>query len=89
MSWNARSGAQMKGTTSAARTAEQGFLVDWEERAVRAAIDLSGGNITTAARRLNITRATFYKKMARYGLSRGAVRSVKFSEAEGGCSGIG
>nr|WP_294543817.1 sigma-54-dependent Fis family transcriptional regulator [uncultured Rhodopila sp.] len=58
-------------------TAEQGLLVDWEERAVRAAIDLSGGNITTAARRLNITRATLYKKMARYGLSRGPVRSAK------------
>jgi transcriptional regulator of acetoin/glycerol metabolism len=57
--------------------AEQGLLVDWEERAVRAAIDLSGGNITTAARRLNITRATLYKKMARYGLSRGPVRSAK------------
>nr|WP_294531238.1 sigma-54-dependent Fis family transcriptional regulator [uncultured Rhodopila sp.] len=53
------------------------LLMDWEERAVRTAIDLSGGNITTAARRLNITRATLYKKMARYGLSRMPVRSSK------------
>jgi transcriptional regulator of acetoin/glycerol metabolism len=58
-------------------TAEEGLLVDWEERAVRAAIEISGGNITTAARRLNITRATLYKKMARYGLSRAPVRAAK------------
>ncbi len=62
---------------SATERSDPSLLMDWEERAVRTAIELSGGNITTAARRLNITRATLYKKMARYGLSRMPVRSSK------------
>lgn len=47
-----------------------GGLADSELRAIRAALSQSGGNISESARRLGITRATLYHKMARYGLRR-------------------
>jgi transcriptional regulator of acetoin/glycerol metabolism len=48
--------------------APRGGLADSEARAIRSALTLSGGNISESARKLGITRATLYHKMARYGL---------------------
>jgi sigma-54 dependent transcriptional regulator, acetoin dehydrogenase operon transcriptional activator AcoR len=48
--------------------AVRGGLADSEARAIRSALALSGGNISESARRLGITRATLYHKIARYGL---------------------
>jgi sigma-54 dependent transcriptional regulator, acetoin dehydrogenase operon transcriptional activator AcoR len=48
--------------------AVRGGLADSEARAIRSALTLSGGNISESARRLGITRATLYHKIARYGL---------------------
>jgi transcriptional regulator of acetoin/glycerol metabolism len=43
-------------------------LADWEADAIRSALANTAGNISEAARRLGITRATLYNKMARLGL---------------------
>ncbi len=44
-------------------------LADAERRAIERALDASGGNVTRAARRLGIARATIYRKMARLGVN--------------------
>ncbi|MGJ0513722.1 sigma-54-dependent Fis family transcriptional regulator [Methylocystis sp.] len=62
-------GADPVSTSKAGKTA----LADWEEQAVRAALAECEGNVAKAARRLEITRATLYHKMDRYGM-RGAHR---------------
>jgi transcriptional regulator with PAS, ATPase and Fis domain len=43
-------------------------LADAERRAIERALEASGGNVTRAAKRLGIARATIYRKMARLGL---------------------
>lgn len=50
--------------------AGSGALVDYEARAIRAALALTRGNISESSRILGITRATLYKKIARYGLKK-------------------
>lgn len=45
-------------------------LADAERRAVQDALEICGGNVSAAAKRLGIGRATFYRKLMRYGLSR-------------------
>ena len=49
-------------------------LTQWEQRAVRSALDESGGNITKAARILGVTRTTLYRKMVQYGFDAASVR---------------
>lgn len=44
-------------------------LAQAEKRAIERALDVSGGNVTRAAKRLGIARATIYRKMARLGVS--------------------
>ena len=39
-----------------------------ESMAVKRAISVAGGNITNAAKLLNITRATIYEKMKKFGI---------------------
>jgi transcriptional regulator with PAS, ATPase and Fis domain len=43
-------------------------LADAERRAIERALDASGGNVTRAAKRLGIARATIYRKMGRLGV---------------------
>jgi DNA-binding NtrC family response regulator len=43
-------------------------LAEAERRAIERALDASGGNVTRAAKRLGIARATIYRKMARLGV---------------------
>lgn len=43
-------------------------LAEAERQAIERALDASGGNVTRAARRLGIARATIYRKMARLGV---------------------
>lgn len=45
-------------------------IADAERRALQDALDACNGNLTAAARRLGIGRATLYRKLTRYGLSR-------------------
>jgi DNA-binding NtrC family response regulator len=45
-------------------------MLDAEKRAISEAIEYSAGNLTQAAKRLGIGRATLYRKLARYGLRR-------------------
>jgi DNA-binding NtrC family response regulator len=45
-------------------------IPDGEQLLIRQAIDACGGNLTAAARRLQIAKSTLYAKMKRYGLSR-------------------
>ncbi len=45
-------------------------LADAERRAMQEALDACDGNITAAAKRLGIGRATFYRKLTRYGIKR-------------------
>jgi transcriptional regulator with PAS, ATPase and Fis domain len=64
-----RSRQEERGTLGVSRhEPTQSALADWEERAVRSALELSEGNVAEAARNLGITRATLYHKMDRYGL---------------------
>tara|TARA_A100001391_G_scaffold30466_4_gene16288 strand:+ start:3869 stop:5749 length:1881 start_codon:yes stop_codon:yes gene_type:complete len=59
----------------AAETAAEppaGTLDGQTRQAMLAALAASGGNVSAAARRLGIGRATFYRKMRRFGLSRQA-----------------
>jgi transcriptional regulator of acetoin/glycerol metabolism len=44
-------------------------LAEWEASAVRSALTATGGNISAAAKRLRITRATLYRKIRRYQVS--------------------
>jgi transcriptional regulator of acetoin/glycerol metabolism len=50
-------------------------IAQGEEALIVNAIAASGGNLTLAARRLNIAKSTLYAKMQRYGLSREAART--------------
>ena len=50
-------------------------IAEGEEALIVNAIAASGGNLTLAARRLNIAKSTLYAKMQRYGLSREAART--------------
>jgi DNA-binding NtrC family response regulator len=54
-------------TSSPARTLT---ILDAEKKAISAAIEFSAGNLTQAAKRLGIGRATLYRKLARYGMRR-------------------
>ena len=45
-------------------------MADAERRALEEALDACNGNVTAAARRLGIGRATLYRKLTRHGLSR-------------------
>ncbi|MDY0309718.1 MAG: sigma-54-dependent Fis family transcriptional regulator [Castellaniella sp.] len=45
-------------------------MAEGEEALIRQAIQASGGNLTRAARKLQIAKSTLYAKMQRYGLSR-------------------
>ena len=45
-------------------------MADAERRALRDALDACDGNLTAAARRLGIGRATLYRKLSRHGLTR-------------------
>ncbi|WP_028225012.1 sigma-54-dependent Fis family transcriptional regulator [Paraburkholderia ferrariae] len=45
-------------------------IAEGEEALIRSAIAASGGNLTRAARQLNIAKSTLYVKMQRYGLRR-------------------
>jgi len=47
-------------------------LEDWEHRLIRDALDRSGGNVPQAARLLGIGRATLYRKIEQYGLTKRA-----------------
>ena len=51
-------------------TFSAGALSESEQRTIRSALAATQGNITKSAKRLGITRATLYNKMARYGLRR-------------------
>ncbi len=44
-------------------------LADAEKRAIERALDASGGNVTKAAQRLGIARATIYRKMQKLGVA--------------------
>ncbi len=44
-------------------------LADAEKRAIERALEASGGNVTRAAKRLGIARATIYRKMQKLGVS--------------------
>ncbi len=46
-------------------------MADAERRALRDALEACNGNLTAAARRLGIGRATLYRKLTRHGLTRG------------------
>lgn len=50
--------------------AEGTTMADAERRALTEALDACGGNLTAAARRLGIGRATLYRKLTRHGLRR-------------------
>ena len=50
-------------------------MAEGEEALIVNAIAASGGNLTLAARRLNIAKSTLYAKMQRYGLTREAART--------------
>ena len=45
-------------------------MADAERRALRDALEACNGNLTAAARRLGIGRATLYRKLSRHGLTR-------------------
>ena len=45
-------------------------MADAERRALRDALEACNGNLTAAARRLGIGRATLYRKLTRHGLTR-------------------
>lgn len=49
---------------------EGNTMADAERRALVDAVDVCGGNLTAAARRLGIGRATLYRKLTRHGLTR-------------------
>jgi transcriptional regulator with PAS, ATPase and Fis domain len=51
-------------------SAETVSMAEGEEALIRRAIGASDGNLTLAARRLQIAKSTLYAKMHRYGLSR-------------------
>jgi DNA-binding NtrC family response regulator len=42
---------------------------EYEQRALRIALEQTGGNVTKAARKLGIGRATFYRKAKKFGLN--------------------
>ena len=44
-------------------------LADAEKHAIQRALEASGGNVTKAAKRLGIARATIYRKMQRLGVA--------------------
>ncbi|MCM1296837.1 MAG: sigma-54 dependent transcriptional regulator [Muribaculaceae bacterium] len=56
------------GAESEVETSNSGTLVDAERYAIEQAIEKAGGNHTTAARILGITRQTLYRRMEKYGL---------------------
>lgn len=45
-------------------------LTDWERQAVLTALSESGWNVSSAARRLDITRSTLYQKISKYGIKK-------------------
>ncbi len=45
-------------------------LEEMESKAVAEALEKSGGNLTSAARYLGITRQTLYRRMDKYGFRR-------------------
>ena len=54
-----------------------GTLEGQTRQALLTALKASGGNVSAAARRLGIGRATFYRKMRRFGLSRHAGQGLQ------------
>jgi transcriptional regulator of acetoin/glycerol metabolism len=47
-----------------------GALTDWERQAVLTALSESAWNVSSAARRLDITRSTLYQKISKYGIKK-------------------
>jgi len=58
-----------KAVREASRATYAEALEEFERRTLRAALDACGNRAPLAARMLGISRATFYKKLARAGLS--------------------
>lgn len=52
-------------------------MAEGEEALIVRAIVACGGNLSLAARRLNIAKSTLYAKLQRYGLSRDGARNVR------------
>ena len=47
-------------------------MAEEERRILQRALELTGGNVTEAAVRLRIGRATLYRRIREYGLDRGS-----------------
>jgi len=47
-----------------------GALADWEEQAVLSALQTSNWNVSSAAKKLNITRSTLYQKISKHGIKK-------------------
>ena len=65
---DAQLASQLPASTFLSAGAEKPDLVDAERGAVRRALAQAGGNVSAAARSLNISRATLHRKMNRLGL---------------------
>ncbi|MDC8785332.1 sigma-54-dependent Fis family transcriptional regulator [Roseateles koreensis] len=62
-------------------------MAEGEERLIARAVAASGGNLTLAARRLNIAKSTLYAKMRRYGLSRDGIAGAVTGAVRGAVAG--
>jgi DNA-binding NtrC family response regulator len=67
-----------------ARAADIRPLDEEEKRVILRALGATGWNIQEAAARLEISRATIYRKIERYGLDAGAGRSAAGAPGGGG-----
>lgn len=60
----ARQGEQLAAAAAEGQVAEAGSTLQVAEaRAIRAAVEAAGGNLSAAARNLGIARATLYRKL--------------------------
>ena len=62
--------AQEAAAPTTADSAQPLSLPEGEKQMIRQAVDACGGNISRAARTLQIAKSTLYAKMSRYGISR-------------------